>query len=155
MNLGAHFLPPLVGWLVAYPSVQAQAGTQAHCHPTSPTGPGQQEALFLNQDLPRPAGMHTPLRLSASHRFINAFLGIIPFGSRYPQLTLLVGWYVFPRLEGGNTTPGLLVTATWRFALPSSITSMTSSGLDTNRSVHPCKTARASLSLKNQKATRL
>ena len=31
----------------------------------------------------------------------------------------------------------LLVTATWRLDFPSSITSMTSSGLDTNRSVHP------------------
>jgi len=31
----------------------------------------------------------------------------------------------------------LLVTATCRFAFPSSITSMTSSGLDTNRSVAP------------------
>lgn len=39
--------------------------------------------------------------------------------------------------RGGNTTSCLLVTATCRFALPSSITSMTSSGLDTNRSVHP------------------
>lgn len=61
MNSGAYFLPPLVGWLVAYPSVQAQAGTQAQCHPTSPTGPGRQEALFLYQDLPRSAGTaHTP-----------------------------------------------------------------------------------------------
>lgn len=61
MNLGAYFLPPLVGWLVAYPSVQAQAGTQAHCHPTSPTGPGRQEVLFLYQDLPRPTGTaHAP-----------------------------------------------------------------------------------------------
>lgn len=36
-----------------------------------------------------------------------------------------------------------LVTATWRLDLPSSITSMTSSGLETKRSVHPwerCKT---------------
>ena len=33
----------------------------------------------------------------------------------------------------------LLVTATCRLALPSSMTSMTSSGLDTNRSVAPCK----------------
>lgn len=40
------------------------------------------------------------------------------------------------------TPPHLLVTATCRFALPSSITSMTSSGLDTNLSVHPCKSQR-------------
>ena len=33
----------------------------------------------------------------------------------------------------------LLVTATCRFAFPSSTTSMTSSGLDTNRSVAPCE----------------
>lgn len=41
-----------------------------------------------------------------------------------------------------DITPRLLVTATCRFALPSSITSMTSSGLDTNLSVHPCKSQR-------------
>lgn len=35
-----------------------------------------------------------------------------------------------------------LVTATWRFDLPSSITSMTSSGLETKRSVQPWNTRR-------------
>lgn len=46
MSLEAYFLPPLVGWLVAYPSVQAQAVTQAPKYPTFPTGPGQQERCF-------------------------------------------------------------------------------------------------------------
>lgn len=105
MNLGAYFLPPLVGWLVAYPSVQAQAGTQAHCHPTSPN-----RCCFCTRTCPDPLVLHTPLRLRwapARHCFINAFLGIIPFGSRYPQPTLLVGRCVRPRLEGRKHHTGL------------------------------------------------
>ena len=42
--------------------------------------------------------------------------------------------------QGAVAVGYVLVTATWRFAFPSSITSMTSSGLDTNLSVAPCKT---------------
>lgn len=90
MSLEAYFLPPLAGWLVAYPSVQAQAVTQAQSHPTFPTGPGQQEALFqaLYQDLPRPTGTaHIPLSECQSLLY-NCLLGHYSIWTSLPAADL-------------------------------------------------------------------
>lgn len=118
-------------------------------HPVFPSVPCKAEGMLPTTCLDTLI-LRTPVYLLLSHCFTTAFPSIISLGPHEPALP--VGGQTFvSQVMGGNSTPRLLVTATCRFALPSSITSMTSSGLDTNRSVHPWKRVRSGLPVETGK----